>query len=420
MTIRYTKRDGTFSDVGGASQRKFRFTRRNGTYINVTPTISQNAIRFTLRNGAYFDVSLPAAIDGLWAWGMSFYGELGLGATQSSAVLPTRVGSDNNWVSIAAGWDYSVAIKSDGSLWAWGFNNNGHLGLGSAQINKNIPTRVGSDNNWKSVSAGYFGTLAIKTDGSLWGWGNNENYILGLGDIGNPIYTPTRVGTDNNWKSVVTGYYNTLAIKTDGSLWGWGNNQYEQLVQGDTTPRDTPVRIGTDNNWASVSVCDGQSFVGVMLAIKTDGSLWVWGNNQSGTLGFNDYVNRSTPTRVGSDNDWASVSAGWGHSVAIKTNGQLWAWGENHNGQLGLGDIGPRRVPTRVGVNSNWAKVTAKFFQTLAIRTDGSLWAWGYGNYGVLGLVGDFADKTTPTHVGTDNNWGSVVSGQYHALGIRI
>jgi len=196
--------------------------------------------------------------------------------------------------------------------------------------------------NWSSVSCGTYHTIARKTDGTLWAWGYNWNGQLGLGDT-TDRNTPTKVGTDTNWASVSCGAQHTLAIKTDGTLWAWGYNWNGQLGLGDTTERNTPTKVGTETNWSSVS-CG----VYHTLARKTDGTLWAWGANGDGQLGLGDTTDRYTPTKVGTDTNWSSVSCGVWHTIARKTDGTLWAWGANGNGQLGLGDNTSRNTPTQV------------------------------------------------------------------------
>ena len=191
-------------------------------------------------------------------------------------------------VSIAAGVDHTVAIKKDGSLWAWGKNDNGQLGDGTTN-EKDVSVQIGSDTNWDFISAGGSHTVAIKTDGSLWAWGNNNDGQLG-DDTQENRNVPVRIGFDADWAFVSAGGNHTLAIKTDGSLWAWGNNSFGQLGDG------------------------------------TSGGVLSTGYNQS--------ANKNAPVRIGLDTDWASVSAGMDlmyavtpHTVAIKTDGSLWAWG---------------------------------------------------------------------------------------------
>jgi len=327
----------------------------------------------------------------LWAWGDNSEGILGDGTSgvENRKLTPTRISSDTNWVSISGG-NHTIAIKTDGSLWAWGYNEYGQLGDGTT-TSRNTPTRIGTDTNWKSVSGGNH-TIAIKTDGSLWAWGYNSNGQLGDGTRTNRNI-PIRIGTDTNWKSVSAMFGHTLAIKTDGSLWAWGRNINGQLGDSTTTERTTPTRIGTDTDWVSVS--SGGSHT---IAIKVDGSLWAWGRNVDGQLGDGTRTDRNTPTRIGTDTNWVSVSAGSSHTTAIKADGSLWAWGRNVDGQLGDSTTTEKTTPTRTGTDTDWASVSAGSSHTTAIKTDGSLWAWGYNIYGQLGN-GASDGRLTPTQV---------------------
>ena len=288
----------------------------------------------------------------LWAWGNNGSGRLGNGTISYSYYedgveicvdndkkKPTRIGSDSDWASVSAGGSHTVAIKTDGTLWAWGWNGLGQLGDGTGgdkSGNKTTPVQIGT--GYTSVSAGSYHTVAIKTDGSLWAWGNN-----GSGQLGDSTWEskniPVQIGQDK-WISVSTGYSYTVAIKTDSTLWAWGANKFGQLGDGtdgggfwgnNSGDKNTPVQIGT--GWASVSA-DHES----TLAIKTNGTLWAWGSNSSGQLGdgtggLGHDINKNTPVQIGMG--WASVSAGGSHTVAIKTDGTLWAWGSNRSGQLG-------------------------------------------------------------------------------------
>ena len=356
--------------------------------------------------------SLLLDADGsLWAWGANRHGQLGLG-DNNNRNAPTQVGTDTDWKSVNSFGSHTVALKSDGSLWVWGWNHRGQLGLGD-NVDRNVPVQIGTDTDWKSVpSVGLFHTVAIKNDGSMWAWGENNDGELGLGDNRNRS-TPTRIGTDTDWKSVSTGSAHTVAIKDDGSMWAWGWNYYGSLGLGDNRDRNAPTRIGTDTDWKSVSA-------GVVhtVAIKNNGSMWAWGDNSSGQLGLGNRLrlgirrNRNVPTRVGRDTNWKSVSTGR-HTVAIKNDGSLWAWGNNSFGQLGLRDSVPRRVvqdltwglwgdnryaPERVGADADWASVSVGGNHTVALKTDGSVWAWGNNDSGQLGLR-DNINRSLPERI---------------------
>ncbi|MDR0490310.1 MAG: hypothetical protein LBH28_03560, partial [Oscillospiraceae bacterium] len=229
------------------------------------------------------------------------------------------------------------------------------------------------------VSAGYYHTAVITTDGSLWAWGNNVYGQLGDGTTTDRS-VPTRIGTSNDWIAVSAGFWHTVAVKTDGSLWTWGRNFYAQLGDGTRTDCSVPARIGMSNDWTAVYAGGNHT-----IATKTDGSHWAWGYNGVGQLGDGTTIRRSVPTRIGVDNDWTAVSAGNNHTSAIKTNGSLWAWGSNNVGELGDGTTIRRNVPTQIGTGNDWATVSVGGGHTVAIKTNGSLWAWGLNDYGQLG-----------------------------------
>lgn len=267
------------------------------------------------------------------------------------------------------------AIKTDGTLWAWGYNNKGQLG-DNTLVKKSSPVQtVAGGTNWKFVSAGVNHVGAIKTDGTLWMWGddwygatgnNNGDYALAYSS---PVQT---ISAGTNWKLVSCGWYYTTAIKTDGTLWTWGYNNVGQLGTNNTTNRSSPVQtIAGGTNWKTVSA--GMSHV---AAIKTDGTLWLWGSNGYGQLGNNDSgTNKSSPVQtVAAGTNWKIVNNHISYSTGgIKTDGSLWVWGGNYFGQLGLNTRTSMSSPTQsLSGGNNWKDVGMYSDIMLTIRDDSS------------------------------------------------
>jgi len=312
--------------------------------------------------------SLAIKPDGsLWAWGYNAYGQVG-DASITNRPIPVSVLSAVR--AVAATWGRSQALKTDGSLWAWGYNTSGEIGDGST-TNRSRPVQVLS--GVAAMAAGYYHTLAVKTDGSLWTWGWNVGGQLGDGTT-TDHRSPVRLLTLTGVASVAAGSLYSLALKTDGSLWAWGDNTYGSIGDGTVTSRSSPVQVLT--GVGAVATYSNHS-----LALKNDGSVWAWGYNGSGELGDGTTTNRRSPIQVLTG--VVAVAAGNGHSLAVKTDGSLWAWGNNAYGQLGDGTTTNRRYP--VQVLTGVAAVAGGSGHTLVRKTDGSLWAWGYNASGQLG-----------------------------------
>lgn len=313
------------------------------------------------------------------------------------------------WKSAAAGWLHSLAIKTDGTLWAWGYNTYGQFGDGT-NTNNAKPTPVGTDNNWLKIAAGHFHSVALKTDGTLWAWGSNEDGQLGDGTNINKN-TVTQIGTATDWVSIAAGSDYTVALKSNGTIWAWGENNYGQLGDGTRIRKNAPVQIGSATDWASISA--GQDHT---LALKTDGTLWAWGYNNSGQLGDGTKLDKLAPIKIGTATNWRSIDGGGDLSIGIKTDGTLWAWGNNFSGELGDGTTIEKYIPTQIGTETNWRIVDAGFNNSsIALKTDGTLWTWGNNNNGQLG-DGTATNRSTPMLIGSSTNWQSISAGTAHTL----
>lgn len=213
----------------------------------------------------------------LWTWGENLLGTLGVGNTTNTN-SPTQVAG--SWRKVAVGNTHTVALKTDGTLWAWGNNNDGQLGAGNSVGQSLSPRQVGAATDWVDITAGWAHNLAIKADGSLWAWGYNSSGQLGDGST-TTRFEPVKIGTATDWRTVSSFEYHNLALKTDGSLWTWGFNGSGQLGDGTTTPRLAPAPVGNLKTWTQISAGRNHS-----AALQTDGTLWVWGNNSNGQLGL--------------------------------------------------------------------------------------------------------------------------------------
>ena len=264
------------------------------------------------------------------------YGNTGPGVLESSAAVILAVSP------IEAGCNFSLTVAADGSLRTWGNNESGQIGDGTTSVKRSIPTYVSSSSVWNTVSGGVQHTLGLKSDGSLWAWGDNAYGQLGIGLVGNKT-TPTPVGGATDWASVSAGYIHSLALKTDRTLWAWGDNYYGELGDGTNTNSGTPQQIGV-GNWKAVST--GYLF---NLAIRSDGTLWAWGDNSDGQIGNGTKTNVNHPVQISGEGTWAAVSAGNWHSLALKNDGTLWALGPRW--QLSAGRRHKRR---EVDAHSDW------------------------------------------------------------------
>ena len=318
---------------------------------------------YSTNGGSIAQHSSKVKIDGtLWVWGKNNL--LQAGITSST---PAQLGALTNWSITSLGAFHTSAIKADGTLWGWGGGSSGQIGDGFSNNARFSPVQVSSLTNWLDVSSGYSHTLALKTDGTLWAWGSNSDGQVGDSTIVNKG-TPTQIGLLNTWSKIGTGARHSLAIKTDGTLWAWGNGTKGALGNDSATNRSSPVQVGTLTNW--LKACGGLYYT---LALKTDGTIWTWGggytNAADGQLGTGSTTNTSSPVQVGALTNWLSVSAGSYNALAIKTTGTLWAWGNNAYGQLGDNTITNRLSPIQVGSLTNWLQVTGGYRHTIAISS---------------------------------------------------
>jgi len=337
---------------------------------------------------------------GLYGWGSNSWGALGNGAIFGVVFTPTQIGTAT-WKMIDAGLGYSVAVKDDGTLWSWGTDADEQLGNGTL-TDATTPKQISTAGNWQSLSCGLDHTVCVKTDGTLWGWGNNIEGGLGTGNAAD-VTTPTQIGGGTaDWKFAAAGVHYTLAIKKDGTLWGWGDNNYGELGDGSTSDRYSPVQIGTDNDWKMVAAGAYYTF-----GIKNNGTLWAWGKNSFGG------ANETSPVQVGTATDWKIVATNDDSHFAIKTNGTLWAWGDNIAGQLGIGTNTTVTTITQVGSATDWINAAPGTDHTIMQKADFTIWGTGAG-----AMNGQTAASNVPMQIGTDK-WATIASGSVHSFALK-
>ena len=352
--------------------------------------------------------ALALRTDGaLFAWGGNAFGELGLSdiAHRSS---PVQIGT-TSWSAISANFIKSYAIRTDGALFAWGRNEFGQLGSND-QVTRSSPVQIGTS-SWTRISAGVSHTAAIRQGGTLFTWGIDHWGELGLNTSGDKD-SPVQIGSQS-WKTVASAFSYTLAIRSDGTLWAWGSNQTGRLGLNSLSTGfyTSPVQVGT-SSWTAVATVNLCS-----LAIRTDGALFTWGDNTYGQLGLNDLVHRSSPVQVGTSS-WTAISAGFSVVAAIRSDGALFTWGEDSSGSLGNNLNGSRRSsPVQIGTSS-WIAVAARSDVMAAIRSDNMLFTWGFGFWSGIG-DGTTVNKSSPIQIGT-SSWTAVSIDTFHNLALRV
>jgi alpha-tubulin suppressor-like RCC1 family protein len=317
----------------------------------------------------------------LFCWGNDQYGQLGVvsAATPNAAL---QVGAAT-WLTVDAAGNYTCGIQTDHTLWCWGANNGtGTIGQPDTTVSVSTPTQVGVDMDWVEVATGIDHACARKSGGTIWCWGGDAYGALGIGN-GSHVNVPTQVGTDTDWIRIAARWLESCGIRANDSLWCWGENIYGQVGAGGT-PISFPQQIlgGPPGGFLDVSLHEHTCGVAV------DGTVWCWGRNDMGQLGEGDTVANPTPTLVLTGA--VSVSAGTSHTCARKMDGTLWCWGDAQFSEVGDASDIEELVPVQSGyltgapkpardgvIATDWVGVSAGNDSTCAVRADGTAWCWG-------------------------------------------
>ena len=316
-------------------------------------------------------------------------------------------------------WTSIDPIVYSNSAWAWGYNSCGQLG-DNTTVNKSSPVSVvGGFTDWCQISAGFCRTsLGVRQNGTAWGWGQNKYYgQVGDNTTVDKLSPVSVVGGFTNWCQVSSGNLHSLGVRTNGTAWAWGRNNYGQLGDNTTVTRSSPVSvIGGFTDWCQISAGYQQS-----LAVRQNGTAWSWGSGYCGQLGDNTFTSKSSPVSViGGFTDWCQVSAGSNFSLAVRQNGTAWAWGLGSVGRLGNNSVNNQQSPISViGGFTDWCQISAGGAFSLAVRQNGTAWAWGFASYGRLGDNCTTARSSPVSVVGGFTNWCQVKAGGNHGVGIR-
>ncbi len=352
----------------------------------------------------------------LWCWGANSYGQLGLGDTEERST-PTQVGA-GTWTALAVGDNFTCGIQNSTNLmFCWGDNSDGQLGFTADTAVHSSPVQLGVA-TWTAVTAGALHACGIQTGGALYCWGNNATGEIGNGGVVTPQPTPVHVGAAT-WTGISAGAGFTCGIQTAGSLWCWGYNGDHELGLGaGTTNQPSPQQVGALTTWTgNPATGNGQA-----CATTSTPALFCWGYNASGQLGVGDTTNRTTPTQVPNppSDTWTAVAAKGNTTCSRTTTGkERYCWGDNTYGQVGDGTTTNRTSPVLLegGTPSNSSGLGNN--TSCELHTDNTLWCWGLLNYGQVG-VGVSTHLDTPVASGAINLWTSPTAGSLHACSLDV
>jgi alpha-tubulin suppressor-like RCC1 family protein len=353
----------------------------------------------------------------IYSWGTNNFGQLGDNTTVSKSSPVSVVGGFCDWCQIGNGESHSLAIRQNGTLWAWGFNTGGQLGDNTTVSKLSPVSVVGGFCDWYQVDGGSSHSLGVRTNGTAWAWGNGACGKLGDNTTVDKSSPVSVIGGFTDWCQVSGGGQFSFGVRTNGTIWSWGRSYCGGLGDGTTVNKSSPVSvIGGFTDWCQVS-----AGYRAALAIRQNGTAWSWGQNSTGVLGDNTTVDKSSPVSVvGGFTDWCQSSVGNQHSLAVRTNGTLWSWGSGGNGRLGDNSTVNKSSPVSVvGGFTDWCQISTGSTTSSAVRQNGTAWAWGPNTSGQLGDNTTVAKSSPVSVVGGFLDWCQISLAGNFSLAIR-
>ena len=340
--------------------------------------------------------------------------------------IPSGFITDLNETSYAGTAYTFTTTPIQRTLWSWGYRGVGQLGQNQI-VSKSSPVQVPGE-NWRSIgrsakTSSSYSSITTRNTATVWVMGNNDYGQLGQNQQGDSARysSPVQVGSDIDWSEHVGGGRAMYAVKTDGTLWMWGDNQYGQLAQNHVALRSSPVQIpGTTWPTSRNAMVSGD----MILSIKTDGTMYGWGHNGDGELGQNNVLRYSSPVQV-PGTTWVGAWTTQGlTTIAVKTDGTLWSWGNNYNGALGQNQSTNTHYSSPVQIPGTWSTDIDNYYagshtaNMSIIKTDGTLWAWGQNDYGQIAQNNTATNYSSPVQI-PGTSWTSVGTMGYAVLALQ-
>lgn len=374
--------------------------KRSLGFMQDSKDVLFNTVFSPICGGAYHSLVMDTS-GSLWSWGNNQYGQLGFLTKKSFHNKPTKLQIAATITKISCGAYHTSAIDIYGNLWLWGRNTH-HQVLEQNIVNVPFPTKLSISISVSYVACGYAHTMALDKNNNLWAWGSNENGQIGTGENNSIQQTPVNISNDTNFGNIyfiACGYYHSVVINEEGSVYSWGNNEHGQLGVGSLEDVRVPHKISSPLPPITNISCGAYH----VIAVDNQSLLWCWGWNSLGQLGLDHKIDQLSPVSLENifKKNVISVSCGYSHSVVVIDDGSMWGWGYNENGELGMNDIDASAIPKQIFGVDVTQYVTCGGNHTICVDDKGKLWCFGWNEDGQLGTK-NWDDYYSPVSIDSD------------------